>query len=248
MSQDIQEMYDQLRTAIDEIDVKLDSLTDAASAGKRKIVNDLMEKNSEIVTKVVDNFVPQLENLDEETLVGVYRGIVSKLSAAFDERTKQIVDKLVEAAPKSAPLITAEEAEVLSKQRSELYQGIKMVVTLNEKFGNNPLEMPKSRRGAAPGVKRGPRALNLMVWSIDDVVLDPQPSLKDLAESLGFESTKDMRAAMKEQGIDTTNPENGELTFTAADGKVLFGYIPTEDDDEENGAEEAEEAAETETE
>lgn len=233
MPTDVQPMYDKLMSVIEDIDIKLDSLDDSSGASKRKIASDLVEAHKTTWEPAVKQVISQFQNLDEETLVGVFRGFVSELTKTFDEPVKNYIEKQVENAPKSEPLITEEEAEVLSKQRSDLYQQIKMAVQLAESIDGVELAMPKTRRGSRG--KRGPRAMSLMVWSIDGVELDPQPEkFKDLATLVGFEKSSELTAFLKSKDVDTTNPENGELEVTLEDGRTLSGYIPAEDDEDES--------------
>lgn len=228
---DVKPMYDKLMSTITEIDVQLDSLDDTAGAGKRKIANDLVEANASTVESVAQQIISQFANLDDDTLVGVFRGVRAELDKAFDERVKSIINEKAETAPKSEPLITEEQAAELSKQRSELYQRVKMAVQLARDIDGVELPMPKTRRGSRG--KRGPRAMTLMVWAIDGEELDPQPEkTKDLAQLLGFEKSSELTAFLKAKGVNTTDPENGELEVTLDDGRVLSGYIPSDEDDE----------------
>lgn len=244
----VQPMYDKVRSAIDSIDEKLDSLQDSDAATRTKVVNELVEENAEITSQGIDQTIVQLQNLDEKSRVGVVHGIIKALNAAFKEDMEKTIAALVESAPKVEPLITEAEAEVLSKQRSELYQQIKQIVYLAETMDGVTLEMPKTRRGAIG--KRGQRAMSKMIWAVDGNILDPQPKYKDLAELLGFTETKGTKKSretgneeevtisastnltkfLKEKGVDTKNPKDGKLEVSVADGRVLTGFIPGADD------------------
>lgn len=242
-------MYTKVKSAIDSIDEKLDSLQDSDTATRTKVINDLVEQNEEITAQGISGLVDQLRNnLDEAQIVGVVNGIIKTLNAAFKEQNDKVVAALVEAAPKVEPLITAEQAEVLSKQRSELYQQIKQIVFLAETMDGVILEMPKARRGAVG--PRGQRAMSKMIWAIDGTILDPQPKYKDLAETLGFTETKgtkknrstgveeeitisastNLTKFLQKAGIDTKEPKDGKLSVSVPDGRVLSGFIPGEAD------------------
>lgn len=227
----VRPMYEEMMSKIEEIDIVLDSLDDTTGAGKRKIASDLVEKTESIWSTPAQNIISQLQNLDDETLVGVFRGIRSELDKAFDEKTKQTIDTLVEEAPKVEPLCTPEEATVFSDQRSALYQNIKMAVKLAETMDGVTLAMPKSRRGSRG--KRGPRAMSLMVWSINGEELDAE-KFKDVAIAAGFEAGKELTAYLKSKDVDTTNPEGGQISVELPDGRTLDGYIPDQDDDDDS--------------
>lgn len=233
---DLRNAHADLMTKINEIDEQLDSL-DGDTATKTKVVNDLVSSNETIWSPVVTHLVDQLNNLDEETLAGVFNGIVKTLRKEYEEKVKGIVSARVEAAPKVEPLITEEQAKELQELRSGLYQQVKMAVTLFETMTGEKLPMPKTRRGSKG--KRGKRALTLMVWSIDGEELDPQPKTKELAEMFGFEKSSEFTAYLKSKDVDTTNPKDGEISVTMPDGRTLDGYIPSDDDDDENGDEDS---------
>jgi hypothetical protein len=243
---DIQEMHQKLLSSINEIDEQLDSLDDSSGATKRKIMNELVRENEEVSDKVAANIISQITTLQEsdpDALVGVLKGFIDKVNAHFKEFVDTYVNAKVEASPKQEPLVTAEEAEVLSKERSQLYQSIKMVVELASTIEGIQLEMPKTRRGSRG--KRGARAMSLMIWAIDGVELDPQPKYKDLAISVGFEGSKELTAFLKSKEIDTRNPKDGKLSVDLPDGRILSGELPTEDDEEEDEDEDEDETEES---
>lgn len=244
MSTDIVEMHTELFTAISGIDEKLDSRLDGKSAGKRALINGFVEAQEDTINKVADPFIVNLGNLEPEAQIGVYRGILAKLKDAFDEQTTAAVEKMVEEMPKVEPLITEDEVEPLQKTRSELYQQIKMIVNLGKQFGAGELKMPKTRRGSTG--KRGPRKMNLMVWAINGEEVPTDTMLKDLAVLLGFEKSKDFTAFLKKQGVDTTNPENDVIEVTLEDSRVLTGWIPDEDENEDREEDDADENCEAE--
>jgi hypothetical protein len=244
----VQPMYDKVKSAIDSIDEKLDSLQDSEGATRTKVVNELVEENQEITAQGIDQTIVQLRNLEPTQLVGVVNGIIKSLNAAFKDDMEKTVAELVAAAPKVEPLITEEEAEVLSKQRSELYQQIKQIVFLAETMDGVELPMPKARRGAIG--KRGQRAMSKMIWAVDGNILDPQPKYKELAEMLGFTETKgektnretkekeeitispstNLTKFLKDKGVDTKNPKDGKVSVAVPDGRVLSGFIPGVED------------------
>ncbi len=225
MTTEVQGMYNKLIEAISAIDEKLDSLDDTQGVTKRKIVSDLVESAQGTWGPAAEAFIAQLSTLDDDTLVGVYRGLTSEIDKAFAEKTKTIIDAKAETAPKPTPLISEEEIAPLSATRSELYQQVKMAVTLAKAIDGVDLEMPKTRRGSKG--KRGPRAMSLMVWAINGEEINPQPAkFKDLAELLGFAKSSELTAFLKSKDVDTTTPKDNKLEVELPDGRLLTGYIP----------------------
>lgn len=232
---DILEMHQQLLDTIGEIDEKLDSLDDSSGATKRKVINELVKAQDETSQKVADNIINQLSTLQEndpDALVGVLKGFTDKVNAFFKDYVEAHVNEKVESAPKTEPLITPEEADVLSKERSQLYQSIKMVVELAKTMLGEELTMPKTRRGSRG--KRGARAMSLMVWSVNGAELDPQPKYKELAISLGFEGSKELTAYLKSKDVDTRNPAGGKISVELPNGDVLDGEIPESEEDDDD--------------
>lgn len=229
----VKPIYDNLMGVLKDIDEKLDSLEDPATSGKRAIANQLVEQFQETWQPTAAAIIAQVNNVGEENpdaVVGIYRGLKSALEKEFDKKIQEILDEKVKNIPKSEPLISQEQALELSKQRSEIYQQIKMAVNLAATAEGVELEMPKPRRGSKG--KRGKRALTLMVWSIDGEEVNPQPeTLKEFSESLGFESSKAFYDFLKEKGVNTTKPENNELRVSLPDGRELYGEIPEDEAD-----------------
>ena len=252
----VAEHYNKLWDTIAEIDVQLDSLNDSDAATRRNVIAAMIEATKEIWAEGANGTITNLRNLEGEELVGVVEGIIKALRDEFQEDNLKIIDARVAEAPKSEPLISQDQAEELSKQRSALYQTIKQVVNVAKIMDDIDLEMPKTRRGSHG--KRGQRAMSKMVWAIDGEEIDPQPRYKDLAEMVGFvettgtntkgeevknSATKNLTAYLKEKGVDTKTPAGGKLSVDLPDGRVLSGYIPEDadetdapdDDDEDFG-------------
>lgn len=236
--------YKKLWDTIAEIDKQLDSLNDSDAATRRNVIAAMIEETKSIWSEGATGTITNLKNLEGAELVGVVEGIIKALRDEFDEENKKVIEAKVAEAPKSEPLITQDQAEELSKQRSALYQTIKQVVNVAKVMDDVDLVMPKTRRGSHG--KRGPRAMSQMIWAIDGEELDPQPRYKDLAEMLGFVETteknakgedvksspgKNLTAFLKSKGVDTKEPKDGKLSVELPDGRILDGYIPEEDSD-----------------
>jgi hypothetical protein len=236
--------YKKLWDTIAEIDKQLDSLSDSDAATRRNVIAAMIEQTQDIWASGAESTITNLRNLEGEELVGVVEGIIKALRDEFQEENLKVIDARVAEAPKVEPLITQDQAEELSKQRSALYQTIKQVVNVAKVMDDVDLTMPKTRRGSHG--KRGQRAMSKMVWAIDGEEIDPQPRYKDLAEMLGFvetttknnkgedvknSATKNLTAYLKQKGVDTKEPKDGKLSVELPDGKILDGYIPGEDED-----------------
>jgi len=230
------EIHQELMEVITDIDTKLDSLTDSETAGKRKVGNDLVEAATATFNPVVEQLVPQIQGMDENVQAGVYLGLVRALRTAFGESVDKLIASIAETMPKPEPLVTEEEAKVLSKTRSELYQKAKSVVDLAQQFGNQTLEMPKMRRGSRG--KRGPRALSFYTWAINgEEVPDEKNNVKGVSEILGFAKAAEFTKALRDgreneqEKIDTTNPPD-EFNWTHPDGRIVNAKREEDDDDE----------------
>jgi hypothetical protein len=231
MATTVQPLYDKLKTAIDNIDEQLDAADDSGAATKRRVINELVEAQKETWSASADGLIRQLSALeDDDEFVGVVEGILSAIRSASKERIEKHVSAKVEAAPKVTSTLSDEQIAELSKNRSALYQQIKMAVELAAYEGVT-LEMPKTRRGSKG--KRGVRAMSLMRWAVNGEELPADTMYKDLAKMLGFESGKDLTAALKEKGVNTTKPEHGKISVSFEDGKTLEGHIPDYVEEEE---------------
>jgi hypothetical protein len=235
---DLKEIHSELMAAIADIDIKLDSLGDAKSAGKRKLVSDRVDSTETVWSPVADRLIEQITAMDPDQIVGVFNGIVRKLNGTFAEQVSSYVETLVESQPASEPLITQDEAKELSSVRSTLYAKAKSVVDLASQFGDETLEMPKKRTGARG--KRGPRAISFFTWEINgESVAEELDNLPAIAKKYGFEKGAELTKAMREAGLDLRNP--GErLEFTLPNGDVLVGINTAAETDEEDEGDEDE--------
>lgn len=244
-------MYQALKSALDEMDTKLDSLSDAEAAGKRKITNELVERFKGNWEPFAAKIVEQFQALDEDTLVGVYNGVVRELRSHFEEPSNKRVTSLVESQPKAEVQITEDEAKKLSTQRSEAYQQIKQVIELAQSWGEEGAEnweMPKPRRGARG--KRGKRALSYYNWFIDgEAVPADDNSVAGVYKLLGFDKAKDFTEFLRSNKIDTREPApEFEVTYNGKQVRAVRSAdapVEASDDSEpENGEEEDDDAYE----
>lgn len=256
MSQELKDVHDLLHAKIDEIDVKLDSLLDPATAGKTRIINERVAMQKERADKVVANFVTQLESSPIDEKIGMYYALVQGLNAAYKEPISAAIEELVKNQPKVEPLVSETEGKELAAVRSDLATKVKQLIGMASIFGDTEgFHEPKKRTGKAG--KRGPRALSLYSFSIGDkeyedlnaVAADfPQYFGKgsDIAAAMrgDFERPNPKTGVMeKVRGIgknadgtantsyiDTTTPPD-EFSFTLPDGNVLIATKDDESDD-----------------
>ncbi len=229
MSLDLGEMYGELKTAIDEIDNLLDSVSGSKTVGKRKVVSDLVAKHEASWKSAVDSTVSGLSNMDPETKAAVYYALVNNLRSNFDKEVVGYVDGLVDALPTQEALISEEQVGEYSEKRSQLYSKIKTVVELADTLGGEKLELPRVRRGSSG--KRGPRNLSLFTFFINGEEVDL--TIGQIAKENGYDKASELTAALKAAGIDTHS--GAEIPdFTLPNGKVLSGYRPEDDDDDED--------------
>jgi hypothetical protein len=222
---ELKDMYDQLIEVIEEIDTKLDSLTGGKSSSKTKIVNELTKKHETSWNPAVNDMIAQLETLDPETQAAVYNGFVSSLRKQFEKSVNSYVEGLVDSQPVQQPLISEEEAEVLSKKRSEVYQKVKSIVEVAATFDED-YDMPRIRRGSTG--KRGPRNMSLFTFFIDGVEVDA--TIGQIAKDNGYDKAAELTDALRASGFDTKGGSEIE-SFELPNGKILSGV--REDDEEE---------------
>jgi hypothetical protein len=240
---DLRDIYLQNKAAIDEIDVQLDSLQDKDSVGKRKVGNQLIEAAKDHWEEWLAGVVKQLEEMEPEVRAGVQLAISRGLNEKFNKSTQELIASKVVDMPKTEPLITQDEATELSKVRSGLYAQLKSVVELAVSVGDaeedsDDWKMPKIRRGAHG--KRGKRALTLYTWYFNGEEVEDVDTTKDAAKYLGFEKSADFTKALRDSGVNTTNPPD-EFTWTSPSGVVVTAQKDTDDSDDENEDEEVSE-------
>jgi len=241
---DLQVLHDELHAKIDEIDVVLDSQTDAKTAGKRSIVTGLIENAQKTWEPVSTQLIEQLSSAPTEVQIGIYYGLLRALNGKFSKSLGEAVEKMVEEIPETpTETIPEEELKKLSAARSEIYAKIKQLNEMNDTFGGGA-DMRMARRRAGAIGKRGPRAISSYVWTIDSTEFS---KLKEVAEAYDqYEKTADLTKAMRDAKIDLKNPSD-RIEFTMPDGKILVGVKDTEkvvdpnESDDDNDPDEDEE-------
>ena len=228
------DLYDQIVSSIDEIDVELDSLTGGKSAGKRKVTNDLKEKHEGIYSGPLGQTVDFIAGQPEEVQAAIVSAFTDELRNKYGKSTDSYITALVDNQPTQEALITEDEAAQKSKDRSELYQKAKAIVSLLSSVGVD-VEMPKARRGSTG--KRGPRNLSLFTFSVNGVEVDM--TMKQIAEAGGYSKASQLTKALRDaddssgwKGFDVTNGSQFD-DFTLPNGKILSGFRDDSDDEDE---------------
>jgi len=240
--------------SVADIDVKLDSLTDQETAGKRKVSSDLIEATRSEWEDFLGNSIKQMETMDPEIQFGVYLALQKGLKEKFEAPSNEFISQRVSSMPPVEPLISEEEAEALRKTRSALYQQVKSVRELAIQVGeatedDETWKMPKMRRGAHG--KRGKRALSLYDWFFNGEEDDDVNTVGEVAAKLGYAKASEFTQALRDAGIDTRNPP-ATFEFNHSSGVIVTAVREEtegdEDEDEEleSDEEDSEETSEDE--
>jgi|SRR5215471_1276894 len=242
---------------IGEIDVVLDSLSGAQSAGKRAVINRLVKEVQPRVDEVLGQLDYQVLNpvetdddgnpvLDEEgnpvvkelsddEFVGIFAGIVKGLESKYTERQNKIMESKVEEIKAETPNLSEEEVKELTDKRKLLVMQFKATKEIFKTFGMPGVdEVPDPKRRTGSIGKRGPRAISAFRWSVDGVAQAPEKdSLAGVAGDNDYDSAKELRDAMRKAKIDLKNPPD-HIEFTLANGKKLVGTKPEEPEEDDD--------------
>lgn len=241
--------YRVVKEKIDALDEQLDALSDRKGAGKRALINAMIEEQKEDWGGTLQNFSAALSNVENEkgfeVAAGIYYGFLKAITDQFKEKFDKFVQEKVDAQPVTQVVeMSPEEVEKLSEQRKAYAKQAKMIMELGTTLGANEDDFPKIKVRTGARGKRGPRALSLFDWFIDGEALSGEDnSLLAVSRAHGYEKKADLTKAMKDGGIDTKEPED-QITFTLKDGKVLTGQkradamSDEEDEDDEDDEDE----------
>lgn len=236
----VRQWYSKLWNQVAEIDTQLVAASD--TTGKRKFTNDLVEEYKPSWEGGVNNFLAQLEPLDEKAKAGIYYGFVREIVSRLKENVDKWIDSQVTTIPKEdIPQIDPEVRKALSEQRTALVKQLKMVVEMAANFGEfseeNAWKVPESRRGSFG--PRGQRALTTYTWTVDGTPM-PNTTLKGVAEAVGFVKSGDLTAALREQTVDgvafdtKTPPDSFEFSINGHTVAATKSDVEDEDDDDED--------------
>lgn len=212
---DFNAMRVSLLEQIAELDEKMDSWQDSTTAGKRKIKNELVDERKDSWSKVVTALSEQLDNIeDPRQRYGSFLGFMRALEDKYAKAADAYVAELVESQPKTETVEVSDDVKKsTAEERSKLYSNFKKLRDLVIGFGaideDDPdWVMPQTRRSNVG--KRGKRALSLMTWAIDGTeVSEDDDNQRGVATLLGFEKSSDFTKALKDAGVNTTQPGDG---------------------------------------
>ena len=208
--------YKKLMTQINGIDDVLDASAD--SSGKRKFTNELVDSAKTEWEPAIAVTIEQMQKMPEDVRAGVFYGMIRTFTSTFKEQIDKWIETQVENQPKEeVETISDEEKKELQEKRSELSKQVNAIIDMAYTFGeaqgdaeNEPdvsWPKPRIRRGAFG--KRGPRALSFFTWAVDGIGMEgDEDSNKGVAKKLGFEKVSEFTKALKEAGINTTEPDD----------------------------------------
>lgn len=234
----VRSWYKKLMIEVNSIDEVLDASAD--TSGKRKFTNDLVTKSESEWKPAVDSLAEQMNNMPDDVRAGVFYGMMRQLTTTFKETLDKWIEQQVATLPKTeVETISDEEKKVLQERRSELSKQVNAIIDMAYTFGdakgdqeNEPdpnWPKPRIRRGAFG--KRGPRALSFFTWAVDGIGMEgDDDSNKGVSNKLGFEKVSEFTKALKEAGIDTTNPDD-EFTVNIK-GHEINAKRETEEEEE----------------
>lgn len=243
----VRSWYKKLMTEVNSIDELLDAAAD--KSGKRKFTNDLVEAQTNQWKPAVDNLSAQMQQMTDEQRAGVFYGMVRTFSAAFKEQIDKWIDEQVASQPQEeAETVSDEEKKELQTRRSELSKQVNAIIDMAYTFGDAQGDQenapdpnwpkPKIRRGAFG--KRGKRALSFYTWAVDGIGMEgDDDNNKGVSQKLGFEKVSEFTAALKEAGVNTTDPED-EFTVQIKGHEVNAKRVSDEEEEEEISTEPSE--------
>lgn len=241
---DVLEMVKDALAKVEQLDEVIDSASDQKGAGRRAVINRLVNDNEgnvkDLVAQIVDGFADE----PDQVKFGVYFGLKRELSSVFDEQALAFADSLVESRPE-AEKASADEVKKANEERTKLVtviKNLKGVLEVTDPAAAEGIKVPRKR---PTGGARGKRAISFYTWTKDGEPFDG--GITDLAKALGYERPADLRDQMKAAEINLTKPP-AVINFTTPAGVVLIGtrsadapdFDSDEVDTDENGEDEDE--------
>jgi len=229
--QSAQLMYTSVMEKLNAVDELLDSTTDAKTAGKRALRNEMVKKfesDWQPIAKQVSDFLSQLS--DPEQKFGVFYALVRALNETFDKPADEYLAAKVDEnktdpnAPKPEQL-TDDQIRQLSEQRSLLYKNAKQTRELALLFGGTEETFPLPKKRTGTRGKRGMRAITMYDWQINGAPLSGENNnLLYVSKTYGYEKAADLRKAIQDalELKDLKDPP-AEITFQLPNKDILFG-------------------------
>lgn len=214
-----------------KIDNVFDSLEDSATAGKRKVTNELIAGVAEGVKPVADDMIAKIKAIPEEQRYAVYLGFTRALAKEFDKDADAFVTARIPAPTEQTdkPNVSDEQKKTLAESRKSLLERARvlgaMAVDLGEMTEAELEDMlPKRRNLSGP---RGKRAISNYDLYVGETKYE---TMAEVAKANGYEKAAELTKAIREtggevkdgkpEGINLTNPPK-EFSFTLKNGQVL---------------------------
>lgn len=233
---------------------KMDEIIAAASgndaAGKRAIANSIATETENKWAPTVEQILDAFTKLDENTLVGAFTGLTSRMKERYGETVDKYLEIQKEARKSDAPSVSEEELNATLASRREAVEQYKALRGILVTFGRDVSHVPEPKKHTGSRGKRGPRVFSKFVFSIDGVERPAsQNNLSSIANSVCKDCSEtgwkvaDLKAFLQAQGLDLENPS--DFSYELPNGKTISGVksenLGDEDEDEteenENGDE-----------
>lgn len=217
-------MFRQFSDNIAQIDEVLDAAQGGRAAGKRAILNGLVEENKEAVDNAVTEFSNFLDSVESDTQrAAIYHGVVKALGKKYDPAVESVLETLVKDVPETPP-VAPETLKELEENRKVLWDQCKSARGFLQMVGGDPEDfpMPKTRRGGRG--PRGARAISQFTWTLDGEKLSGDAdSLLAISKTLGFAKKSLLTAEMKKsQSVDDEGNEVPGLNLTDPPDPIDF--------------------------
>lgn len=235
---DLREMYNTAISAINKIDERLDSATDAKGAGQRAYVNGLVKDQAESVTSILAQLKDHVDSLEPAARIGFVTGLKRDLDSSYKDEQTAFLEAWSKENVNDTPVekLSAEEIETLEASRKDFYGRVKQILALADGFGSleDDMVMPKKRTGSRG--PRGPQKWSQYVYFIDgDEVEDDDNNITVLAKKFNLEKASALKELIASQMGDDWEPGK-DFEINVA-GVVFAGVFPadtvTEDSDSE---------------
>ena len=223
---------------ITQIDNQLDASSGTSQAGKRKFSNELKAEFASVADAVLTQLKGLFDNPDRvpdiRTKVGIFRGVVDGLDAAYGKEIDEYLTQLVESQPKSEAVeLSADAIAALSEERKKKVLLFNSMKAIAEAMGEDVSGIGDVRNRRGSSGPKGPRVFGKYNFSIDGIDQSKsQNTLSHVAKALKFASTAAFREWLSEQGLNLVEPPADGFEYITSDGKVLKATPKTEDSEE----------------
>ena len=233
-------LFNQCIEAIAEIDAHLDAAEGSNTSGTRAFRSALVAEHGPLFETAANSISEKLTPLSDAQLTAAL-SVFNKVLNSFNERVTAFVEANV---PKVEATDKPDDEELtkLFNSRNELIKKASQCVSFAKAFGEDTEAMVVPRRRNRSIGKRGKQILSTFSYEIFDedgneVELDEDVSLNDIAKKYGYENGREIRSLFKSSavwyniegepvvGIDNSNPPD-KFNLTLKNGFELVGSRP----------------------